>query len=231
MRKRERQMPSPKPWALVVGEDREAVPAKDVAEKDGLRASTDAPLLADPDSDLITLAASLDGSSVLAEYSRMLNARGVGHMPVVLLPQSEEGIDPGGINSDRATDGSTPAHSGDLLVSIMSLARSLPSSRLGNVLTYQDLLMDLRAQLVYRNGRRVALGPLEFRLLEHFLRHPRCVFSRKELLESVWGRNLHVVTRTVDVHIARLRKALNATDLPDYIRTVQARGYSLDLPD
>lgn len=230
MRKRESQMPSPKPSALVIGEDRESAPAKGVAEKDGWRASTDVPRVADAAPDLRALASSLDGSSVLAEYSRMLNARGVCHVPIVLFPQSEEGIDTARINSDRNTDG-TPIHASDLLVSIMSLARSPPSSEHGSVLTYQDLLMDLRAQLVYRNGRRVALGPLEFRLLEHFLRHPRCVFSRMELLESVWGRNLHVVTRTVDVHIARLRKALNATDLPDYIRTVQARGYSLDLPD
>jgi len=224
-------MPSPKPSGLVAGEDRESVPAKDIAEKDGLRVSTDAPLLVDVDPDPTAPASSLDGSSVLAEYSRMLNARGVRHVPIALLPQSGDGIDAAPGNSDRETDGRTPTHAGDLLVSIMSLARSLPSSRHGGVLTYQDLLMDLRAQLVYRNGRRVALGPLEFRLLEHFLRQPRCVFSRRELLESVWGRNLHVVTRTVDVHIARLRKALNATDLPDCIRTVQARGYSLDLPD
>jgi two-component system phosphate regulon response regulator PhoB len=223
-------MPSPKPSALVVGQNRESAPVRDVAENDGLRASTDAPLLANPDRDLMTLASSLDGSSVLAEYSRMLNARGVRHVPIVLLPQPEEGIDTAGVNRDRDTDG-TPTHSGELLVSIMSLVRPLPSSKHGGVLTYQDLLMDLPAQLVYRNGRRVALGPLEFRLLEHFLRHPRCVFSRRELLESVWGRNLHVITRTVDVRIARLRKALNATDLPDYIRTVQGRGYCLDLPD
>jgi two-component system phosphate regulon response regulator PhoB len=218
-------MPSPKPSAPVVEEDRELTPERGVAEKDGLLASTDAPLLADPDPDKMTVASS---SSVPAEYSRMLNTRGVRHVPIVLLPQSEE--DTARINSDRDTDG-TPTHSGDLIASLMSLAHSLPSSEHGAVLTYLDLLMDLGAQLVYRNGRRVALGPLEFRLLEHFLRHPRRVFSRRELLESIWGRNLHVVTRTVDVHIARLRKALNATDLPDYIRTVQARGYSLDFPD
>jgi two-component system phosphate regulon response regulator PhoB len=162
----------------------------------------------------------------------MLQAGGFRQLPVVQLPRSEEhrprNIDTS-VNCDQAM-GDTQTVSGQLLARIGAMG-SPSSSEHQSVLTFLDLRMDLRAQLVYRNGRRVALGPLEFRLLEHFLRYPRCVFSRKELLESVWGRNLHVVSRTVDVHIGRLRKVLNATGLPDYIRTVHTRGYSLDSLD
>ncbi|WP_410052858.1 winged helix-turn-helix domain-containing protein [Bradyrhizobium sp. SZCCHNRI20481] len=68
--------------------------------------------------------------------------------------------------------------------------------------------MDLRAQLVYRNARRIKLGPLEFHPLEHFLRHARCVFSRKELLKSVWGRNLHIVTRTTSMSHVCAKRAM-----------------------
>jgi two-component system, OmpR family, phosphate regulon response regulator PhoB len=169
---------------------------------------------------------------IVREGKRPSLAKHVLHLPIVLLPQSEEhrprNVDTS-VNSDQAID-DTQTVSGQLLARIGAIG-SPSSSEHRSVLTFLDLRMDLRAQLVYRNGRRVALGPLEFRLLEHFLRYPRCVFSRKELLESVWGRNLHVVSRTVDVHIGRLRKVLNATGLPDYIRTVHGRGYSLDSLD
>ena len=79
-----------------------------------------------------------------------------------------------------------------------------------------------------RNSRRVHLGPTEFRLLEFFLQHPRRVFSREELLDAVWGKDIHVEPRTVDVHIRRLRKSINGEDELDLVRTVRAAGYALD---
>ena len=79
-----------------------------------------------------------------------------------------------------------------------------------------------------RNGRRVHLGPTEFRLLAWFMRHPRRVFSREDLLDAVWGRDIHVEPRTVDVHIRRLRKAINGEGELDIVRTVRAAGYALD---
>jgi two-component system phosphate regulon response regulator PhoB len=75
----------------------------------------------------------------------------------------------------------------------------------------------------------VALGPTEYRLLVHFLQHPGRVFSREKLLDSVWPHDSDIELRTVDVHIRRLRKALNEGDRPDLIRTVRAAGYSLDV--
>ena len=79
-----------------------------------------------------------------------------------------------------------------------------------------------------RNGRPVHLGPTEFRLLEFFMQHPRRVFSREELLDAVWGPDIHVEPRTVDVHIRRLRKSINGAGELDVVRTVRAAGYALD---
>jgi two-component system, OmpR family, phosphate regulon response regulator PhoB len=230
-------MPSPKPWILIVREDKRPSLAKHVLEKDCSRTSsvgnidpTSAPEDVDPD--VISLGSPSDKCSALPERSRTLQVGACRQLPIALVPRFEEHrprkVDTS-VNSDQAND-DTQAVSGPLVARIGAIG-SPSSSEHQSVLTFLDLRMDLRAQVVYRNGRRVALGPLEFRLLEHFLRYPRCVFSRKELLESVWGRNLHVVSRTVDVHIGRLRKALNAAGLADYIRTVHTRGYSLDSLD
>jgi two-component system phosphate regulon response regulator PhoB len=89
--------------------------------------------------------------------------------------------------------------------------------------------MDTAAHRVTRNGAAVQLGPTEFRLLRHFLEHPGRVFSREQLLDAVWGRDVYVEQRTVDVHIRRLRKAVNGERLPDVIRTVRSAGYALDI--
>jgi two-component system phosphate regulon response regulator PhoB len=98
----------------------------------------------------------------------------------------------------------------------------------GEVLSFADLEMDTVAHKVRRGGDVVPLGPTEFRLLRHLLEHPGWVFSRERLLDSVWGQDSEIELRTVDVHIRRLRKAINAGDRPDIIRTVRSAGYSLD---
>jgi two-component system phosphate regulon response regulator PhoB len=95
-------------------------------------------------------------------------------------------------------------------------------------LIFHDIEMDLSSHRVTRNNRRVHLGPTEFRLLEFFMQHPRRVFSREELLDAVWGHDIHVEPRTVDVHIRRLRKSMNIEGELDLVRTVRAAGYALD---
>lgn len=95
-------------------------------------------------------------------------------------------------------------------------------------LAYADLAMDQDAHRVTRAGRPLHLGPTEYRLLEFFLQHPGRVFAREQLLDAVWGRDIHVEPRTVDVHIRRLRKAINQDDEIDLIRTVRSAGYALD---
>jgi two-component system phosphate regulon response regulator PhoB len=92
-----------------------------------------------------------------------------------------------------------------------------------------DILIDRVAHRVKRAGQEVHLGPTEFRLLDYLMQHPGRVFSREQLLDAVWGSDVYVEARTVDVHIGRLRKALGATDDNDPIRTVRSAGYSLDL--
>ena len=89
--------------------------------------------------------------------------------------------------------------------------------------------MDIGSHKVMRNGRNVHLGPTEFRLLRVLLERPGHVFSREQLLDRAWGRDIYLETRTVDVHIRRLRQALNLDGAPDIIRTVRGFGYALDV--
>jgi two-component system phosphate regulon response regulator PhoB len=91
------------------------------------------------------------------------------------------------------------------------------------------LTLDQDAHRVTRTGRSLHLGPTEYRLLEFFMRQPGRVFTREQLLDGVWGRDIHVEPRTVDVHIRRLRKAINGEGDQDLIRTVRAAGYALDV--
>ena len=92
-----------------------------------------------------------------------------------------------------------------------------------------DIVVDRVEHRVKRGGQEVHLGPTEFRLLDYLIQHPGRVFSREQLLDAVWGSDVYVEARTVDVHIGRLRKALGVTDATDPIRTVRSAGYSLDL--
>jgi two-component system phosphate regulon response regulator PhoB len=96
------------------------------------------------------------------------------------------------------------------------------------MLRFSDISLDLSAHRVTRAGKPVHLGPTEFRLLRFLMERPGRVFSREQLLDAVWGRDAEVELRTVDVHIRRLRKALNGAGRPDLVRTVRAAGYSLD---
>ena len=98
-------------------------------------------------------------------------------------------------------------------------------------LTGGDIELDLKKKRVKRDGTSIHLGPTEFRLLEHFMRNQGRVYSRDQLLDSVWGDDVYVGMRTVDVHIRRLRKAINITGGPDPIRTVRSMGYSFEARD
>lgn len=107
------------------------------------------------------------------------------------------------------------------------LRRALPSTAV-ETLEYEDITLDLAGHRVERAGRSIHLGPTEFRLLRHLMEHPGRVYSREQLLDAVWGRDIYVEARTVDVHVRRLRKALNEGDATDLIRTVRSAGYALD---
>ncbi len=116
----------------------------------------------------------------------------------------------------------------ELIARVKAVLRRVRPALAGEKLEFGDLEMDTVAHRVKRDGQAIPLGPTEFRLLRHFLEHPNWVFSRERLLDSVWGQDSDIELRTVDVHIRRLRKALNANGHPDIIRTVRSAGYALD---
>ena len=116
----------------------------------------------------------------------------------------------------------------ELLARVKALLRRASPQRLESVLAYGDIELDREKRRVVRSGRPIELGPTEYRLLEFFLEHPGRVFSREQLLDSVWGRDIYIDERTVDVHVGRLRRALNRGRTADPIRTVRGAGYSFD---
>ena len=121
-----------------------------------------------------------------------------------------------------------PFSMSELTARVRAVLRRIRPGLTEDVARYGDIVMDRVAHRVRRSGKEVHLGPTEFRLLDHFMRHPGRVFSREQLLDSVWGSEIYVEARTVDVHIGRLRKALGVEGA-DPIRTVRSAGYSLDL--
>ena len=115
----------------------------------------------------------------------------------------------------------------ELFARIRALLRRTQSNILSDAVIVGDLEIDAKAHRVSRAGTNIHLGPTEFRLLEHFMRRPGQVFSRDQLLDAIWGHDVYVEIRTVDVHIGRLRKALKMKDRKDPIRTVRSAGYAL----
>jgi len=116
----------------------------------------------------------------------------------------------------------------ELVARVAAVLRRVRPALAGEQLAYADVEMDVAAHRVRRSGHQVPLGPTEFRLLKHFLQHPGRVFSRERLLDAVWSHDPDIDARTVDVHVRRLRQALNSEGHPDLIRTVRSAGYSLD---
>ena len=116
----------------------------------------------------------------------------------------------------------------ELVARVSAVLRRLRPALAGELLAYADIELDSVAHKVVRGGQIVAMCPTEFRLLRHFMEHPGRVFSRGQLLDSVWGQDSDIELRTVDVHIRRLRKAINLPGTADIIRTVRSAGYALD---
>ncbi|MBN9307035.1 MAG: phosphate regulon transcriptional regulatory protein PhoB [Devosia sp. 67-54] len=116
----------------------------------------------------------------------------------------------------------------ELVARIQALLRRSSPQLLANVLKAGDLEIDRQSHRVRRAGRDLHLGPTEYRLLEYLMRHPGRVYSREQLLDGVWGNDVYVDERTVDVHVGRLRKAINRGREQDPIRTVRGAGYAFD---
>ncbi|MCF6272077.1 MAG: phosphate regulon transcriptional regulator PhoB [Rhodobacteraceae bacterium] len=116
----------------------------------------------------------------------------------------------------------------EVIARIRAVLRRTNPAIAGDIVSYGDITLDREQMRVKRGARPVALGPTEFKLLEVFIQRPGRVYSREQLLDRVWGQEVYVEHRTVDVHIGRLRKALNQSGEADPIRTVRATGYALD---
>ena len=150
-------------------------------------------------------------------------------LPVIMVTARTEDQDAvRGLNTGADDYITKPFNMDALLARMRALLRRAGAVPVRGQHVFHDITMDLTAHRVHRNGRAIHLGPTEFRLLEFLMQHPRRVFSREELLNSVWGPDIHVEPRTVDVHIRRLRKSINGEGELDVVRTVRAAGYALD---
>ncbi len=150
-------------------------------------------------------------------------------MPVIMLTaRTEEADRVRGLDSGADDYVVKPFSPSELVARLRAVIRRARPNAAEEVLKYADLAMDLAAHRVSRGGRAIHLGPTEFRLLRYFLQYPGRVFSREQLLDRVWGEDAELEMRTVDVHIRRLRKALNTGGGPDLLRTVRSVGYALD---
>ena len=168
----------------------------------------------------------VSGIEVCRQLRRHPETRAI---PIIMLTaRGEEGDKLRGLDSGADDYVTKPFSPSELIARIRAVLRRARPAPADEVLRYGDVVMDLAAHRVRRNGRELHLGPTEFRLLRFFLENPGRVFTREQLLDRVWGRDIYVEPRTVDVHIRRLRKAINGPKERDLIRTVRSAGYALD---
>jgi two-component system phosphate regulon response regulator PhoB len=164
------------------------------------------------------------------EICRRIRARAeTRDLPVIMITaRGEEEDRVRGLDTGADDYMTKPLSMAELTARIKAVLRRAHPALASNVASFGDISLDREARRVHRGGREIHLGPTEFRLLDCFLQRPGRVFSRELLLDIVWGRDVYVEARTVDVHVGRLRKALNRRGAHDPIRTVRAVGYALD---
>ena len=180
--------------------------------------------------DLVLLDWMLPKLSGIEVCRRIRNRPETRNLPVVMLTARGEETDRVRGLVTGADDYLTkPFSMVELMARIRAVLRRIRPGLADDRLNHGDIVVDRVSHRVKRAGQEVHLGPTEFRLLDHFMQHPGRVFSREQLLDAVWGSDVYVEARTVDVHVGRLRKALNLGDSPNPIRTVRSAGYSLDL--
>ncbi|MDZ4059891.1 phosphate regulon transcriptional regulator PhoB [Brevundimonas sp.] len=152
------------------------------------------------------------------------------NMPIIMLTaRGEESDRIRGLDTGADDYLTKPFSMSELIARIRAVLRRIRPGLADDRLNHGDIVIDRVAHRVRRAGNEIHLGPTEFRLLDHLMQHPGRVFSREQLLDAVWGSDVYVEARTVDVHVGRLRKALNVEGTVNPIRTVRSAGYSLDL--
>jgi two-component system, OmpR family, phosphate regulon response regulator PhoB len=179
--------------------------------------------------DLVVLDWMLPGLSGI-ELCRRLRARPeTRQLPIIMLTaRGEESEKLRGLATGADDYVVKPFSVPELLARVRALLRRSIPERVASVLSIGDLALDREKKRVTRSGRAVELGPTEYRLLEFLMERPGRVFTREQLLDGVWGSEIYIDERTVDVHVGRLRKAINRGNETDPIRTVRGAGYSLD---
>jgi two-component system phosphate regulon response regulator PhoB len=179
--------------------------------------------------DLVILDWMLPGLSGI-ELCRRLRARpDTRQLPIIMLTaRGEESERVRGLSTGADDYIVKPFSVPELLARVSALLRRSSPERVADILSFGELELDREKKRVSRNGHAIDLGPTEFRLLEFLMERPGRVFSREQLLDGVWGRDVYIDERTVDVHVGRLRKALNRGHADDPIRTVRGAGYALD---
>ena len=164
------------------------------------------------------------------EICRRLRGRGdMRNVPIVMLTARGEETDRiRGLDTGADDYIVKPFSMTEFLARLRAVMRRVRPSLVEDIVTVGEISIDRGSHRVRRSSRDIHLGPTEYRLLDQLMQHPGRVFSREQLLDSVWGSDVYVEARTVDVHVGRLRKALNQTGEKDPIRTVRSAGYSFD---
>jgi two-component system phosphate regulon response regulator PhoB len=179
--------------------------------------------------DLVILDWMIEGVSGIEVCRRLRRRSSTAHVPIIMLTaRGEESDRIRGLETGADDYVTKPFSPRELIARVGAVLRRMRPALAGEQLSYADIEMDVQAHRVRRSAKSVQLGPTEFRLLRHFMEHPGRVFSRERLLDAVWPHDPDIDARTVDVHIRRLRKAINEGGHPDLIRTVRSAGYSLD---
>jgi len=167
----------------------------------------------------------LSGIDVCKSLRRDKNYK---NLPIIMLTaKGEEEDKVKGLESGVDDYITKPFSFNELMARIKALLRRSDPKTVSDDLIFEDLKLDRTERRVFRDNNEIHLGPTEFRLLEFFLLNPKRVFSRDQILESVWPNNINVESRTIDVHIRRLRQSINLSGKKELVRTVRSAGYSL----
>ena len=185
--------------------------------------------LKEPAPELVILDWMLPGLSGIELCRRLRSRPETRQLPIIMLTaRGEESERVRGLATGADDYIVKPFSVPELIARVRALLRRARPERLADVLSFGELEVDREKKRVSRGGRPIDLGPTEYRLLEFLMERPGRVFTREQLLDGVWGSEVYIDERTVDVHVGRLRKALNRGHDADPIRTVRGSGYALD---
>jgi len=183
-------------------------------------------LMRDKLPDLVLLDWMMPGVSGVDFARRLRKSKDTSRLPIIMLTAKVEEDDMiRGLDSGADDYLTKPFSTREMLARIKALLRRAGTVEADDTLQVAGLSLDKQAHRVYGNGSKVELGPTEFKLLQFFMENPERVYSREQVLNHVWGENVYIETRTVDVHIRRLRKALEATGHDHLVQTVRGAGY------